>query len=319
MFANKNNSSIHSINSDRDISLFRKVLWFLLNFINNNLWSSKSSNYSICCFTPKIAKTDLDKLNTKSSPSRALSDLFWMKIDYDKVRLELENIHVFDTGTGSGSAALKIENNAGKVSSFHGVDSCFNSSWKDVMSELKHITFSQNTSSSILKDIPKHTNLFITQSAVEHFDDDLLFFHEIKKFIDQSDKNIIQIHLMPSAACLKLNLLHGVRQYNLRSISKIVSIFDNSKTYATLFSLGGENCNNLHFRYITKPEILSFNKVSMRNEKTKEYFGLLKNAINLDINNKSESPNFYALVIHSNFNNDIFNDMKSLLEGSVNN
>ena len=70
MFANKNNSSIYSINSDRDISLFRKVLWFLLNFINNNLWSSKSFNYSIYCFTPNIAKTDLDKLNSKSeSPS----------------------------------------------------------------------------------------------------------------------------------------------------------------------------------------------------------------------------------------------------------
>ena len=42
-------------------------------------------------------------------------------------------------------------------------------------------------------------------------------------------------------------------------------------------------------------------------------------SINLDINNKLESPSFYALVIHSNFKNDIFNDMKSLLAGSVNN
>lgn len=42
MFANKNNSSIHSINSDRDISMFRKVLWFLLNFKNDIFNEMKS-------------------------------------------------------------------------------------------------------------------------------------------------------------------------------------------------------------------------------------------------------------------------------------
>ena len=312
MFVNKYNSSVHSINSDRDLNLLWKVVWILLNFINNNLWSFKSFNYSIYSFTPNITKADLARLDAKSSPPRALSDLFWMKIDYKKVRLELGEINVFDTGTGSGSKALKIESYAGGISSFHGVDSCFNSSWRDAMSKHENITFSQNFSNSIFKNIPKQTNLFITQSAVEHFDDDLLFFHEIKRFIDNSNKNIIQIHLIPSAACLKLYLLHGVRQYNLRSISKIVSIFDNPKTYAALFTLGGESCNKLHFRYITKPEMLSINKVNMRDEKTEEYFDLLKNAINVDINNKSDSPSFYALVIHSNFNNDIFNGMKSL-------
>jgi hypothetical protein len=315
MFYSQNNSSIHSINSDRDISLFKKILWLWLNFINNNLFSFKAPNYRIYPFTPSLKKTDFDNLNHNSSPSRALSNLFWIKIDYEKVYLELGGLHVFDTGTGSGSAALQIENHGGVISSFYGVDSNPNDSWQDLMRNNKHITFSQNSSSSIFKDIPKDTNLFITQSAVEHFDDDLNFFHEIKRFIDLDDKNVIQIHLIPSSACLKLYLLHGVRQYNQRTISKIVSIFDNANTSASLFSLGGSNCNKLHFKYITRPELLSFKKISMRNERKEKYFSLLENAINLDIQCLSKSPSFYALVIHSNFNNDIFKDMKTLSVG----
>ena len=312
MITKKYNSSIHSINSDKDIGLFLKVVWMLLNYVNNSLFSLKAFNYYIHNFNPNITKADLIRLNPTSSPSRALSDLFWMKIDYEKIHIELEEINVFETGAGSGSLGPKIDSYAGGISSYYGVDSAFNSSWKGLMSKHINTTFRQSNSNSIFESIPKNSNLFITQSAVEHFDDDLLFFHEIKKFIDKGNRNTIQIHLVPSAACLKLYLLHGVRQYNFRSISKIVSIFDNPNSYAALFPLGGKSCNKLHFRYITKPEMLSIKKVNMRDQKTEEYFGLLKSAINFDINTKAIDPSFYALVIHSNFKNDIFNDMKSL-------
>jgi len=53
-------------------------------------------------------------------------------------------------------------------------------------------------------------------------------------------------------------------------------------------------------------------KVNTSVEKTEEYSDFLKKAINVDFNIKSEFPNFNVLVIHSNFKNDIFNNMKLL-------
>ena len=53
-----------------------------------------------------------------------------MKIDYEKVYQELGSLHVFDTGTGTGSAAIKIENYGRVISSFYGVDSNPKDSWQ---------------------------------------------------------------------------------------------------------------------------------------------------------------------------------------------
>ena len=108
-------------------------------------------------------------------------------------------------------------------------------------------------SNDLVEHIPKDTNLFISQSAIEHFDDDLIYFRNIKSHIDKYKNNTIQIHLFPSAACIKKYLWHGIRQYTPRTISKITDIFDDDKTYSVLYKLGGENCNKLHLDYITKP------------------------------------------------------------------
>jgi len=55
----------------------------------------------------------------------------------------------------------------------------------------------------------------------------------------------------------------------------------------------------------------------MTNGKTEYYFNILKYAINIDIGNMSKSPIFYALVIRSNFKDDIFNKMTRLNNTSV--
>ena len=93
------------------------------------------------------------------------------------------------------------------------------------MNQNSFITLIENSSSNISEFVDKETNLFITQSAIEHFNYDLEYFQQIKKFIDKNKTNIIQIHLFPSPACLWLYLFHGVRQYNFRAIMQIIDIF----------------------------------------------------------------------------------------------
>lgn len=264
----------------------------------------------IKCFCPELDEEDWGNIHVKSSPSRALSDLFWLKLDWEAVKSELGSINVFDTGAGKGGYALKLNGFAKGISTYFGVDLTPHMEWENIMREYEFITLKQHNSNDILDVIPHKTNFFMSQSAIEHFEDDLLYFKRIKKFIDKTSNNTIQVHIFPSAACLKYFLWHGIRQYTPRSISTIVQLFNAPNTYSILYRLGGENCNNLHYRYITYP--LHTKKVDWRDLKTDEYRDLLKIAVEKDIKHGNYKPNFYALVIHSNFKKPIFRLMEGL-------
>jgi hypothetical protein len=136
------------------------------------------------------------------------------------------------------------------------------------------------------------------------------FFEDIRKFINRRVSNTIQIHLFPSAACLKLYLFHGVRQYTPRTTSKITQIFEPDNTYSMLYRLGGTNCNRLHFRLITKYRLTR--SEDWRYLKPQEYKNLVIKAVQEDIQNPSKSESFYALIIHSNYRDKIFEKMCSL-------
>ena len=307
----KTNSSIHNINSDKGLGLSGKRVWILLNFLNNNYFPNRSKELCIMNFCPEIDEENWEKIHIKSSPSRALSDLFWQKLDWKVVKAELGNINIFDTGAGKGEYALKLNDFAEGISTYFGVDLSPRKEWGKIMLEYEFITIKQQNSNDILDVIPNKTNFFMTQSAIEHFENDLLYFKQIRAFIDKTGNNTIQIHLFPSAECLKLFLWHGVRQYTPRTISTIVQLFNSPNTYSILFRIGGENCNNLHYRFITYPLLLK-KRVDLRNTKTEEYRDLLKIAVEKDIEHRNHKPSFYALVIHSNFKKPIFKTMKQL-------
>jgi len=293
----KTHSSIHNLNADEGLSKIEKVMWLLLNFINNNYFPNKCGQLSIKNFCPEISDNDWERIHIKSSPSRSLSDLFWLNIDWKAIKSELGSINIFDTGAGKGDYALKINEFANGISRYSGVDLSFQKEWEQLMGKYTFITMKQCCSNKILDVIPSNTNFIMSQSAIEHFENDLLYFEQIKKFIEITNNNTIQVHLFPSSACLRLYLLHGVRQYTPRTIQTIVKLFDSPNEYSILFRLGGKNCNNLHYQFITRPLLLS--KVDYRDTRTEEYRERLKIAIDNDIKYDNYIPNFYALVIHS--------------------
>lgn len=306
----KKTTSINTISGDdlKYLFPFRWIIWLILNIINNNFYPKYSltkKNKHIVHFKPKITNTEWEEISTQNiiSPSRVLCNLFWKKLNYKYIKEELGEINILDTGCGDGSYALKLNKYWDGINSYLGIDNFYNQNWDSLNKKYDFVKFLKISYLNIYKFIPKKTNIFISQSAIEHFHYDLEYFNQINKFIKSKKKNIIQIHLFPSPACLWLYLFHGFRQYNLRSILEIIDIFKNSTTYFKIYLLGGENSNKLHFKAITIPHFLfrdtfKFNK--------KKYFRDLAKSIQKDSEVSSKNPSFYALIIHSNFRNKIF-------------
>lgn len=299
-------SSIHTLNADKGLNFVQKFLYFGLNFINN-LFSYINVDKRIVFhkFESPNWRDYWNEDYSNSSISRKTSDIFWRSVPWLSVSQELGEIHVFDTGCGSGNYGLRLlQASGGRVKSYVGVDAKEKSNWQELMSNHQNFKLIRSTSSDIRPLIPKETNFFISQTAIEHFDEDLLYFEHLKDFIDKSNKPSIQIHVFPAVATLPLYLFHGLRQYNPRNISKITRIFGGNSKF-TLVGLGGRRGKWLHFKYFTWP-VLILRRFSRPTFDEKIYNQELYKAFESDLNTSSRSPLFWALIIESNTKNSIF-------------
>ena len=306
---NKLSSSIHTLSADKKLSLFKKIFWIFINFLNNNLAPKKVNNKNRLIKVKKLniipSQINWNLLNPRyqMSPSRLIGDLFWSELPWERIKGEIGQINTFDTGCGRGLYALFLNKLINNMNSYVGIDFHKRDNWQKLMNQNSFITLIENSSSNISEFVDKETNLFITQSAIEHFNYDLEYFQQIKKFIDKNKTNIIQIHLFPSPACLWLYLFHGVRQYNFRAIMQIIDIFKSTNSYFRSYPLGGNSSNLFHFLNITIPSL--FKKWNI--ESNDKYTEKLKSSVSRDLQRGiSDNPSFYALVIHSNFSKVIF-------------
>ncbi len=256
----KKYTSIHNLNADKEENREKaKKYFFLLNKINNA--------FPNCCVDKKMmiknfTISDLDKqyplLDAKSSPSRKLSDLFWLNLPWNEYQDKLKLINVFDIGCGSGIYYTKLQRYSNnKISKYHGIDIKENPGGKKI--ESAKVTFSLVQDHKIVEQIPEGTNMIISQSALEHIDYDLELFAELGEYMKHIKHPLIQIHLIPAAACLKLYQFHGIREYTPRTISKISRLFSRNMQ-VELFYLGNTNGNKLHYEYITKPWMIDRNE-----------------------------------------------------------
>lgn len=310
-------SSFHIFNADRNVnqpklSILQKIVWLILNFINNNLPPKLfknhfgSFNLTVKSFADYIEEKEWNMIAKEITPSRMLCDLFWIKLDWHKIKSEIGSINIFDTGCGNGNYASKLNQYAFGINSYTGIDSAYYENWEN-LKNISYINLINYSSIDFINIIPKGTNVFITQSAIEHFDFDIEYFKQISNFIKSSNDNIIQIHLFPSTPSLWLYLYHGVRQYNMRSIQKIIELFNDSKTYSVIYPLGGINSYNYHLRKITIPQYIFKSKKKYSESEKNKYFYGAKSSIIKDINKHTwENASFCALVMHSNYKNKIF-------------
>jgi hypothetical protein len=143
-----------------------------------------------------------------------------------------------------------------------------------------------------------NVNLIFTQSAIEHFEHDLVFFRHVAEYVASSRETIWQVHLMPSAECLATYLWHGYRQYTPATISRITHLFSGRAEFS-LYRLGGKASNRVHMSYISLPTLLF--GTDLRRKIPRQYIDRAIAAVDHDQRRTSRTDaSFYALVIKSN-------------------
>jgi len=301
-------SSFHRINADRGLAPLTKCLWFMANLLVNIL------GYVVTDKTSKVPyRTSISDLNTMStslpSPSRLVSDIFWKNLNWKLVERELGTVNILDIGCGNGNYYQKFwQYSGGIIDSYRGVDVKEHPDWSKLETDGECVTFEKISAGfDPTENIPRGTNLIVSQSALEHIEDDLMLFRNIRRYVDRFTDSLIQIHLIPSEACLYLYWFHGIRQYSRWSLLRTANLFV-IDSYWKIVGLGGPNSNRVHWQYITPlPFRLRTDSRKMRRESYKR--ALVKAVMNDEANNISRCPSFYALIIHTNYTSRIFDSV----------
>ena len=291
-------SSLHTINADKPLTTFKKRMWWLCNRLNNACFPGVvfSNRIEIMPFTCDVSEQDWLSLPPKSSPSRVFSDLFWMKLPWGRIQNTLNEIQVYDIGCGHGRYSTRLKDYSdNRITSYTGVDVKPSKAWETLAVAQHHFIVAENTK-NVVNLLDEKMNLIVSQSVLEHIEDDIILFKGIRDWIKQNRREVIQVHLVPSEVCLEMYPYHGVRQYSSRTLSQISRYFlPFSKVY--IFKLGGMRSYQLHLNYITQP--LKQNGVDLRDEQSEMYYNILKKSIIDDMYEHKGKPSFYALVIHS--------------------
>ncbi len=285
-------TSFHVMNADKGLLFIEKPLYLLANWVNNLLpYKDVDPHITFKKFTPNI-EAEWSKGYPDSSAARRLCDMFWRTLPWNHLEKELGGaVHVFDTGCGHGNYSLRLWDG---IKSYTGVDAKRRPNWDILEKEHHNFHFIESNSTNISTLIPPETNFFMSQSAIEHFDEDLRFFEQLKSFIDKRGKPAMQVHLFPAKATLPLYLFHGLRQYTPRTISKITRLFPDAEIILT--PLGGKACARLHGKYFTWPVLIT-RKFSKPTFNVAEYDRALRQAVRQDLESDIRSPLFWALTI----------------------
>lgn len=280
---------------DVKLSIKEKIRYIWINYKNNksNL-CALDERIIFKKFSPKIRTNQISQVgNIPPSPSRYLSNEFWRDCDLDFLLESNGPLRVLEVGCGTGIYGLELQRKLGdKLKLYRGVDILRHSSWDDMPHNFEFYQAKAEDIAPYLTDI----DLIITQSAIEHFEYDLSFFHQIVNYISNSNHIVWQIHLLPSAECLKTYLWHGYRQYTYRNLSKITKLFSDNSAIS-VYCLGGKYANKLHLWMITLPNFLL--RVDLRALFPRWYWRMLINSISKDLTHQQTASSFYGLMIKS--------------------
>jgi hypothetical protein len=271
-----------------------------LNAFLGFLSSRFSRKLSIDKFRPsyetaeKVASAEIGAV----SPGRFLSNVLWESIDYETLTSLVGNrLSVLELGCGTGVYGEKISKLT-DISSYTGVDIQDHPNWHQL--DPQKFKFLRDTYENF--DLfASNQNLIITQSALEHFENDITLFEKINSYAISCVFPVVSIHVMPSACSLYTFLWHGIRQYGRLHAGRLSSASSDSSQFR-IYTLGGYLLNWFHFRNITFPQIL--HKTPLISQGKDRYFTLLLDAAKRDAKRKSTRFSvFTAVVIVWNQNN----------------
>lgn len=294
---NRFSSSIHTLNADFRLNRTKKILYFIYNYVNNLLNFTLKHKFSIRYLKLESSETLSVKLikEFQISPARFLSNEFWNKIDLGLLKDALGNtLSCIEFGCGDGVYGKLLQDKDPSLE-YVGVDIKQPLKW--LPGPKSNSLFVQNTYANA-SELIYDKNLIITQSALEHCEKDLFLFAEVARIAKIKNKKLIQIHLFPSASCLKTFLWHGIRQYNFRTINKIIKTSD-VKEMPILVCLGGPKTNSVHYRAITVNMVKKdIDKMYITEEGYE--FSLAKAIKQDELKRKPAKASFYGLILQHN-------------------
>lgn len=298
-------TSRHKLSADKRLSKIQRVAWIACNLFNNSfprVRVDKKLYELMFSLTESQLNETWDCIAPTASPARRLCDLFWMNCPWGALLNELGKVSALEVGCGSGVYGRLLGRLLGdSLTQYIGVDIEADEQWKEYATD-RRFAFNVGRASDAFKYLPG-SNLILTQSALEHFEEDLLYFSHVSEYVRASKNPILQVHLVPSASCIATFPWHGVREYTPRTLSKITRLFG-AETQRYLFALGDSGCNRVHREFITWPNLR--HGVDLRHAQNSQYQQELRAAILNDFNGRVRSPAFYALVLASNFKDNHF-------------
>ncbi|MBM3743963.1 MAG: class I SAM-dependent methyltransferase [Actinobacteria bacterium] len=242
------NSSSHFINADSPLGRKSKLKWLFFNLRDNMASSHLKIEPE---WFPRESFDNLAILNKHDSPSRNLCNLFWSQLNF-KDLLDKPKLRLLEVGCGSGRYA-KILRELGHDFFYVGIDVVPSQNWKTVSDQVQAEFFldSATNVSKYLEDV----DVVITQSALEHIENDVSLFLALKEHSDATRQTLVSVNLVPSPNNLALAPWHGIRQYGRATTSKILhAVGDNVSLRVIL--LGGLHSSWFQFRELTLRSLL---------------------------------------------------------------
>src|SRR5699024_10066314 len=148
-----------------------------------------------------------------------------------------------------------MEWSRGRIAHYPGDDANAQPARASVASPRPSVAFLQHHIQQMTARVARQPNLILSPSTSEHVQDDAGGFEPLHAYAMRAERPMLQVHLVPSAACVPLYLWHGYRQYTPRSLSRLTSRGADSSSRLVV-RLGGPACNALHFSYVTWPVLL---------------------------------------------------------------
>ena len=242
------------LSGDKKLSFIGQVAWVLANWVLSVLDSFRSSWLRVY---PQFSKPELSREGTRvdtknNSATRNACDVVWKSLPWAAISRAFPNTTLTDFGCGSGEYGLYWDRMLPLgLAGYRGIDLVASEQWE------KSARFPRTFSTAgYLGDSAVETDLYFSQSALEHFREDLAFMDNLQTWVGASARPSLQIHVVPGHSQIPLVGAHGWRTYGPKMLQKLAR---KAPTQSNVFvvGIGGPSVNSLYLRATTVPRILS--------------------------------------------------------------
>lgn len=175
---NFESSSYHQWTGDQELNIWQRYAWLGLNACVNRI-----PLLGRAAFEEKVFKVDRLDVNwkdlpPKATPSRALSNAFWIHLPWGEIDKELNGIGLLDVGCGKGwYGELIYKHSQKRLRKYVGVDHQRTEQWDVFSGKYDFMDFYEADCEKAYEWVDASISMLISQSAIEHFRRDLIFLN----------------------------------------------------------------------------------------------------------------------------------------------